>query len=348
MALANSINSLQLLTPTANVQHGSLAIGYSSTLTPTNSIIVSGQFSVGASTITSGIRSRILAASTDYTVMSTAGDLNGLDGTSSQFGWVIGAGHYPTSNASSCYSFHVIPAFSAQLGNTITNARVISILADLAGNQGTISQYYGMYITDIGGAGTITAATNLRIDLPSFGTTKICAAFGGNVSIGSSYVSTAAPTNGLIIQGQSSNGISAPNASDQLTVHTSLGRAILVQGTQTGQDSEAKTIGIGCRSTMNPGDGSTIIGINSEPIIAMSAGTGANFAAAFRASSVFTGNAGGIATYYGFYYDGGAPLPAGSLTFIYGAYISVPVTGTNRIALFSTNHSVGASYATSE
>lgn len=314
---------------------------------PINGFAVQGPTGIGVQTVPSGFQLYITPFTSNQSIIGINGTINGDGGSAQQIGIYMAPVYAPTNSLSNnLYNIYCNPTMIAASGKSIAEAYALWLNTDLSGNIGTITRFYGAYISTGGSAGTISNATSLFVGQPSAGTNKICAAFQGGVSIGSTYVNTPAATNGLIVEGIAGFGTASPVSTAQVTISTSLGDGIRVLGTQNTLNANNFVSGFHYGATVIPGDSNTAVGVNVVPIVQYATGTGANYAAGVRVSSIFTGMAGVVPDYFGFYYDGGTPpTGGGSVTRAYGGHFVVPATGTSRTALFATNVAIGASYA---
>lgn len=153
--------------------NGALVVGnsYAGVNTaPSNGALIQGQTIFGATS--AFINARVEIQGSDRITFGMGGTKTATDG-SSQACFYVGPTYAPISNTSVVTNFLMYPQFNPPTGVTITTA-------------------YGMYLQTggQGGLGSVTTGYNLYVDNPNFGTTQICAYFGGVVQFNSSGTGT--------------------------------------------------------------------------------------------------------------------------------------------------------------
>jgi hypothetical protein len=165
----------------------------------------------------------------------------------------------------------------------------------------------------------------------------------GNVSIGTYGGTNAAPTNGLIVSGQTAIGTNAPGPYNMLQINPTLAHGASIAGTMTAVDASNNQHAWNTQQTFAPTSGATICSsFEGTPKLAVPVGQTVTSAVTFRSSPDFSGNAGTITTKYGFWFDGGG-AGSGTITTAYGAYFATPVAGTTKIALYADSAAIGTS-----
>jgi hypothetical protein len=147
----------------------------------------------------------------------------------------------------------------------------------------------------------------------------------GNLTVGASYVGTAAPTNGAIIQGQSGIGTSSPSSTAYIEANGSITNAgaknLYVNGIMncngTGGGFGAM-IYISGSINVNGSGSNNAFGLYSNPTVNATTTIG-NFYAIYAESTLGTG----------------------TITNAYGVYAKNPSSGTNKVALYADNAAIG-------
>lgn len=189
---------------------------------------------------------------------------------------------------------------------------------------------------------SITGTANQITASASVGSVTLSFPATGGISIGS-YQATSPPTGGIICPGAVSVGTTSPGTS-QFLVDSTGEIGLTVQGTTANTTSQ---IGVYVSQKYQGKSG----GINSSavfsnPVFATQVGTPISNASCFIASPDFTSNLDTITNIFGFYFSGGGSS-SGTITNSYGAYLTVPVAGTNKHALHTDNVSIGSYTGTS-
>jgi hypothetical protein len=139
-------------------------------------------------------------------------------------------------------------------------------------------------------------------------------------------------------------GTNTPNANAKVDVASAYAWDMLFEGTKTAQESVTHSqVGLYMTQTYASTTGSVkAAGVWFEGNFAPPAAQTITTAAAYWASLYTTGSAGTINSLIGFYYDGNNAI-AGTVTSMYGAYLTTPPTGTvsGNMALYVDNMSVG-------
>lgn len=258
----------------------------------------------------------------------------------------IGPTLSPTGGAGVVAGMYMQPVISSPSAQTVSVAAGLISTPFYNSNVGTITDAYSMILDSSGGAGTITRMTNLIVRQPTAGSTNICAAFQGGVCVGSSYATTAPPSNGAIIQGKVGFGTSSPSSSSQITITSAATNTygIFQNGTMTAAGNHFEYLSQG---TLNPsnGLGSAFMLLNGS-IIAPSATTMPQ-AAGFYTYLNWASNVGTISNAISCWLGPGTG-GAGTITRAYSLYCDVPVCGsTNICAVFAGGICVGTSYTAS-
>ena len=163
----------------------------------------------------------------------------------------------------------------------------------------------------------------------------------GSMAIGSYAGVNAAPSNGLIVSGNSGFGTSGPDANSVVTINSSQLINLYSTGTQTSVAGNALGIFIANIFSFSASNALDHIGISSAPTFLTSSGTLSGTNACILTSPQVTGNAGTISNVYGIYCQGGS-ASAGTITNSYGGYFAIPSFGTNKHALHADNASIGS------
>lgn len=311
---------------------------------PINGMIMQGSAGFGTNAPAANIRVYISAVATDFCGLRVTGTMNSaVAQTGAQFLPILS----PSAGVSSCQGITVNPFIIAPAGQTITIARGLLSNLDLSLNAGVITDAYNAHITSGVGVATITRWTSLLVDMPTAGTTKICAAFQGGISVGSSYYQTAAPSNGMIVQGQTIiGGSTAVSANVHCVVYGSTTDIVasLITGTMNAKSSNMQwALDINC--SMQPTGGATIVAaaLFEPQVVALSAQTIATGACLFTSPDL-QANVGTISTFAHVYING-ISLKTGTVTTLYGLLVRAQSAGTNNInAAFCGGISVGDSY----
>lgn len=229
----------------------------------------------------------------------------------------------PSNNASGLYGIQNQMRFGMPSTRTATNAYAYWSSPLFSTNIGTITTFYNMYLAaGAAASGTITNAITFYAETPTAGSsTNICAVLNGITTIGTTTAATGATLSIQNISGKT--------------------KAINLSGSFTAVDGSLLQFGVYAGQTFAPTGGSVFsVQFFSQPILACPAAQQMDYAD-FYATPTFTGNAGTIAHYYGFRFDGGVAVTSGSVTTAYGGFFAIPVFGTNRIALFAENLAIG-------
>lgn len=265
-----------------------------------------------------------------------------------------------TGSGSALYSVYA-PTFNT---TAISSAAVIDITAIVSTGANTITNLYGVRAHPINySSGTITNAYNGYFQNPGNSTNSV-ALWAENQLIGASYVGINPPSNGVLIQGNTSVGASsatslfnvgtanafqvttAGNISTTGTLTTTgfAGVAVGVPSNSTlhvkGTQTSGSSWGILCDTIFNIAAGSISAGIASQPNIT-NATTGSSQAFGFYANAAITGASGAVITQAAqIYADAGAS--SGFVTNGYGGFFNTPAFGTTKTALFATNAAFGS------
>lgn len=186
---------------------------------------------------------------------------------------------------------------------------------------------------------SVTGTTNQIVASPSTGAVSL--SFANGLSVGS-YQAVSPPAGGLILPNTMGLGTSSPDAGSMLTItpKSSVFYGIEFAGSLAALDGL-------------PGQFAILDGMLYHPTapaqICASFSSFAEFiipttltnAVSFYANSSARGGGGTITNMIGFYYGGGLGSSGVTITNAYGANFKTPITGNNRIALYSDNVAIG-------
>lgn len=322
-----------------------ISIGsYQATSPPTGGAIIPGRVGIGTSAPSSTAQMEVDMQSSLPVGTYVGGTCTAVTGSIQVEYW--SASTLSPTNGSSASVFHFMNGtVSAPSGRTITLAAGTFTQLNLNTNVGTITDAIGFYISSgSAGAGTITRATGLKVVTPVAGTTNICAAFDGGISVGNSYVTTAPPSSGAIIQGQTLIGSSssALGGRVEITAASADIAALYVKGTNTAKSSN-RIWAIVCDTQLNPTGGASDRAVILELTSSIVAPTATTID---KAIALFTNmnwglNVGTITTAYNAYIGAGTS-GAGTITTAYGLYVQNPTCATtNYCAAFDGYVGIG-------
>ena len=332
------------------------SVGYTGqNLGGTNNLIVAGQTGLATATISASSSPTLQisgtgGSGTSKVVLSG----NSLDGSSDTDGIAIGLLHNASgSNKQLFFGLSNLLASSSsnKTIRMLPNSGIIdaiatdtsTVLALTLGNSGAITNVKGSFVgvNDGAPASTLSVVGNAQIG------------FAGG---------TSGPSNGLIVNGVVGVLTSAPasNACLTLAINSAQTAAINITGTgPTNANSVALFFGevqsftsntsfcqeIEIDSTINVSTGITLTNyFASRATMTGGSGTGTiTNAYMYAVNGVVSGN---ITTtnFYGFHYDGSHI--GTSMTNAYGAYLAAPNAGTNAVALYADNMSIGFTAST--
>lgn len=194
--------------------------------------------------------------------------------------------------------------------------------------------------TTLSGVISLAGTANQIVASASTGAITLSFPTTGGLSLGS-YQSVTPPTGGIIFPGQLGVGTNSPVSTSQISVVSTNARVLNFSGTLASVDGSTKQGSLYLNNTFSPTSGSTFSSVvEGLPVFSVASGQTVTAASIFHASPLFTANAGTITSLYNFYYDGGG-AGSGVITNHYGAYIAVPVGGTNKTAIYGDNLAIG-------
>jgi len=271
----------------------------------TTSLVTFGQVNIGATT--------------QATQISLAG---AMTGTTAQYPISVATTITPSATGATGFGIRVVPTFNIGTGFTQT----------LAG--GLIVDTWS-----VSGAGAITTAISGRFKAPTGATANIALA-ADNLNIG--FATSNAISAGLMVNGQAVFGTNTIAATTKVQITAQSAYGLAVNGTQTGSDGSNYQYGILSSPTFSPFSGTYLtVAVAGIPTFSVAAPDIISDAASFRASNLFTSHTGVVNKAYGYWYDGGGVLSAGSIDYQWGGYFAIPAAGFNRLALYAKNMSIG-------
>jgi hypothetical protein len=343
--LPDSLSTNAFDAPSGGTLSG-MQLGFAAgTSAPSGGAVISGQVSVGTSSIASNVRFQVSTKSGDSVGMFLTGTLSTVSGAQ-QFGYVCAPTISPTSSPITISAAMLVsPSFAAGGGHVIAGAYGIVVLPTTTGlDPPGITTAYGIYVqwqNTSAGTGTtdaygifadtfsFIAATNQYsgyFKAPTGPLRTNTALYTDNLSIG--YVATTPPTNGAIISGQLGVGTSGAGTTQTLiTAATTRSIGFEVNGTLTATIAfiaANDTYGQILTATLKP-SGTTTRTIQS----CIYTNVDASLATATTVPDSYS------------LYVGTGSLISGSVTRAYGVYVENPGYGTTKCAIYGQNLSIG-------
>lgn len=269
---------------------------------PTDGAVISGQVGVGESSVTANTRSEVSMATTDTCGFRVQGTTT--SSTTPILGLDVVPTLNPSSNTNQCTGLRLNPTFGS---NVITLTNLFGLLVQpLTSATPTVNNAYGIYVQWTGSQNTYGAVYGGYFNDP--GGTAHTALYTDNFSVG--YTAITPPTHGAIISGQVAIGTSSPVTNAGLTA----------------------------QKAFSPSAGANAYSIYSSPTITSPAGGLANVKAVNSILAI--AGAGTVTTAIGVNVD---PITASgaTITTAIGGYFWKPTNGTNKIALYTDDLSIG-------
>ncbi len=244
----------------------------------------------------------------------------------------------PTSSTNIMSSYFTNALYNTFPGSLNTLATCFHAYPLVTATSSTITTFSSFY-NEVGilFSGTVTNAYGAYFHTPSFGTNKN-ALYADDLSIG--YIGISPGTGNAIISNQLAVATNTPIPAAVVTISTfaSASYNMSINGTLSTLDGSSNLIAIYCTTIMQPSSAaSNVIIYNANNTFNLLSNI--TFAASYQ-SKPFIAGISTITTYTGFYADGGS-TSGGTVTNAYGAYFKTPTFGTNKIALYSDNLSIG-------
>lgn len=172
----------------AHVDNLSIGSSYTgSTKPPTDGMICQGQVAFGTSSPVTDAAFTLNSSNSNNYYLGTYlnSTISNQDGTGGNWGIYSAITHSLATGCVNVFHHYLQPNISLPSGQTITNVYGLFIDAASQGS-GTITNWWGCRIGTgpAGGGGTIGTNIGLQVDVPTNGTTKICAYFAGVVKFG--------------------------------------------------------------------------------------------------------------------------------------------------------------------
>lgn len=164
----------------------------------------------------------------------------------------------------------------------------------------------------------------------------------GNAQIGFAS-GTAAPTNGLLVNGQVAIGDTSANANSKVNIiNSNFPYGLFINGTTTAKDGASSQYAVYLAPTLNPtGGAQNTFGMRIDALHIAPSATTIVSAMGYYIYNNISFNVGTITTAYGMYIDTGSAA-AGTVTNHYGLYVTSPTGGTNKYcAFFGGNVGIG-------
>lgn len=168
---------------------------------PASGLAVMGQTSLGTNSPIPNVQLYVYQNGNNFASIFTENVLTGVDGGPNQFGIISHVEFVPPTGGNGCYNFYGTPMWSIPTAQTVTEVANFYSMPDFTLLQGNITTAYGIYCnsgTNLFSGGTINYNYGGYFKTPAAGTTKI-PLYADSATFG--ITSTAAPTNGLLVNG---------------------------------------------------------------------------------------------------------------------------------------------------
>lgn len=304
-----------------------IGIGTGTTTPPAGGIITLGSVGVGTSSITSGFlfdaQTSSVGTTSQFLCTGAAGSGNGCflrvvadPGSAITSGARLGG--YQISGAKD--SSHTITnavsmtAFAAENWNSGATGAYLQFETTASGGTSRTAK---MYVQGSGNVGIGSSGDANKLDV------------NGNCAIGSGYMASLAPTDGIIVQGTMGLGTSTPSSSTKLQSASTNAYNIFLSGTQASVDGSSDQAAIMIQSILQPTNGGTLVaGVFNSPNLAAATGKTISFACGEYINPTVASNIGTITAYLGLYLGLGDNTKTGTVTSAYNLYASQPFAGS--------------------